>query len=419
MLMVRVLFKLSILLLCSLSLSAKSGVSQSHLVSLTPAPSATDVSSDTAIKVQFDLPIEPESIDQSTIVLKHNTGFAVNGSIGIAAANTLHFTPQEELKGGGYSVTVQSVELQSKQKQISKPSTFLERLVHWICSIFYDDISKCPLCKYFCKMEPVKISTDPIEYTFSVKSEPKITEIRLFVPLTELPKGDGTSARATAVYSDNEERDVSEEAEWIVSDPSVLTVDDNGTVTALKDGNVTLQAKYEETLSNPVNINIYWEVDGHRLPPEPDPKVNNATLLGVDVNNNGVRDDVERWIYEEYKDKHPIHIDIAMQIAKASQEILKNPNMSVSKAKLLHKAEVNGLICESYFSIYAKYFNKKILVKTDIGTGYLEDLYFNTEDRKQIYKKYSSLLSGDSYSTPPADENMTSYCDFNASKYTE
>ncbi len=37
-------------------------------------------------------------------------------------------------------------------------------------------------------------------------------------------------------------------------------------------------------------------IHGHRLPPEPDPKVNNATLLGVDVNHNGVRDDVERWI---------------------------------------------------------------------------------------------------------------------------
>ncbi|HFD14302.1 MAG TPA: hypothetical protein ENJ34_03265, partial [Epsilonproteobacteria bacterium] len=58
-------------------------------------------------------------------------------------------------------------------------------------------------------------------------------------------------------------------------------------------------------------------INGHVLPPEPDPKVNNATLLGVDVNHNGVRDDVERWIYETYKDKHPIYIDIAMQAARA------------------------------------------------------------------------------------------------------
>lgn len=36
-----------------------------------------------------------------------------------------------------------------------------------------------------------------------------------------------------------------------------------------------------------------WVVDGHVLPPEPDPVLNNATLLGIDVNNNGVRDDVQ------------------------------------------------------------------------------------------------------------------------------
>ncbi|WP_456401748.1 hypothetical protein [Hydrogenimonas sp.] len=244
------------------------------------------------------------------------------------------------------------------------------------------------------------------------------TKPLLDISTGELAKGETGNIKASLVHPDGRAEDITERVTWIVSPIDAVSIQ-NHTLTALKDGNVTLQAKYEETLSNPVTLTIYWEVDGHRLPPEPDPKINNATLLGMDVNHNGVRDDVERWIYEEYKDKHPIHIDIAMQIAKASQEILKNPNMSVSKAKLLHKAEVNGLICESYFSIYAKYFNKKILVKTDIGTGYLEDLYFNTEDRKQIYKKYSSLLSGDSYSTPPADENMTSYCDFNASKYAE
>ena len=54
-------------------------------------------------------------------------------------------------------------------------------------------------------------------------------------------------------------------------------------------------------------------INGHTLPPEPDKALNDSTLLGIDSNNNGVRDDVERWIYITYKDKHPIHIDIAMQ----------------------------------------------------------------------------------------------------------
>lgn len=37
-------------------------------------------------------------------------------------------------------------------------------------------------------------------------------------------------------------------------------------------------------------------INGISVPPEPDPTINNATLAGVDSNQNGVRDDVERVI---------------------------------------------------------------------------------------------------------------------------
>lgn len=65
-----------------------------------------------------------------------------------------------------------------------------------------------------------------------------------------------------------------------------------------------------------LTVSLFAETKEYTLPPEPDPKINNSTLLGIDSNNNGVRDDVERWIYMEYKDKHPIYIDIAMQAGR-------------------------------------------------------------------------------------------------------
>lgn len=37
-------------------------------------------------------------------------------------------------------------------------------------------------------------------------------------------------------------------------------------------------------------------INGITVPPEPAPAINNATVAGVDVNNNGVRDDVERFV---------------------------------------------------------------------------------------------------------------------------
>ena len=76
---------------------------------------------------------------------------------------------------------------------------------------------------------------------------------------------------------------------------------------------MTVQVKVGTLFSNTLNLAVRWVVNGHVLPPEPDKTLNDFTLLGIDVNDNGVRDDVERWIYEEYKDKHPVYIDIGMQ----------------------------------------------------------------------------------------------------------
>jgi hypothetical protein len=40
-------------------------------------------------------------------------------------------------------------------------------------------------------------------------------------------------------------------------------------------------------------------INGYTLPPEPDHGENDKTLLGIDVNHNGMRDDVERYIIIE------------------------------------------------------------------------------------------------------------------------
>ncbi len=138
-------------------------------------------------------------------------------------------------------------------------------------------------------------------------------------------------------------------------------------------------------------------INGHRLPPEPDPKVNNATLLGVDVNNNGVRDDVERYIYERFgKDpEYPkTKIAIAMQDAWATQKILENPTME--SKKYLDDA----IDCQYYwfnkktiglsgydfiqFSLKHKVFNDRAL----------KNKMLNTKDRIQQMFKFNEACSG-------------------------
>ena len=154
-------------------------------------------------------------------------------------------------------------------------------------------------------------------------------------------------------------------------------------------------------------------IHGHRLPPEPDPKVNNATLLGVDVNHNGVRDDVERWIYATYKDKHPIYIDIAMQEVRADKLILEHPE----KAKEIYDEVNKPIYCQLYYKYGAKYYGDPILIKENAVDEYFRSkIYFNTKERMAAYDQYDTLLSGNSY-TLPNDKEKKAACDFNTSKY--
>jgi hypothetical protein len=67
-------------------------------------------------------------------------------------------------------------------------------------------------------------------------------------------------------------------------------------------------------------------INGISVPPEPDPVVNNATLAGVDSNNNGVRDDVERKIAE--KSVNINNNELAITISKAYSKIIETSGIS-------------------------------------------------------------------------------------------
>ena len=258
--------------------------------------------------------------------------------------------------------------------------------------------------------------SDPAEVTIRVKNRGDdntskgLRSLSLSVGMTSLNKDHNTTLSLTGTYADGTQKDLSAQTQWIVTPQDAIKITGH-TLTALKDVNVTLQAQVGDKLSNPVHLEIYWEVDGHRLPPEPDPKVNNATLLGVDVNHNGVRDDVERWIYEKYKNKHPIYIDIAMQAARGYRLVLETPE----KAKEI-RLKVNGaLFCGWYYKKDAYRYNDPTLVHERIDTKVFSK-YFNTKERSDTYWQYDRLLSGGVYDLPRSKQRKA-LCDFNTSKY--
>ncbi|GIT99626.1 hypothetical protein TSL6_01330 [Sulfurovum sp. TSL6] len=171
--------------------------------------------------------------------------------------------------------------------------------------------------------------------------------------------------------------------------------------------------KFGFTLLLLLTSNIYSEtINGHTLPPEPDPKINNSTLLGIDSNNNGVRDDVERWIYKTYKDKHPIHIDIAMQAGRAYKKVLETPK----RAKEIHNIVSAPVYCEGYFRVFADMFgDTKYIQQKILGTSF-DNIYFNISERNNAYLQYQQHLSGDIYLVPRPSKGKN-FCDFNTSKY--
>ncbi len=153
-------------------------------------------------------------------------------------------------------------------------------------------------------------------------------------------------------------------------------------------------------------------INGFKLPPKPDEDKNNATLLGIDFNHNGIRDDVERWIIHRYANdpKYPkTKTAIALQDAWASQKILENPTIDSSKY------EDDALACEFYWfdkeTVGLSGFEYRKWIKnhsTVLGIR-LEDAIFNTKERILQRFEFNRACSGNIFElkTPSINRCMT------------
>ena len=150
-------------------------------------------------------------------------------------------------------------------------------------------------------------------------------------------------------------------------------------------------------------------IDGYTLPPMPDKTLNDSTLLGIDSNNNGVRDDVEIWIYTTY-DK-PIERAVFMQSARAYQIVIQEPQKALENLLIMQAATA----CTAYWSLRAKREGEGVwLEKFRNYSKEISPIQFNTKERFLAYEKYNHTLSGGVYSLVDTDK-MKSMCDFNAS----
>ncbi|WP_373033128.1 Ig-like domain-containing protein [Sulfurovum sp.] len=162
---------------------------------------------------------------------------------------------------------------------------------------------------------------------------------------------------------------------------------------------------YKSAQINEIKYRFYVPevINGHQLPPEPDPVVNNSTLLGIDANGNGVRDDVEIYILQRYADdtEYPkTKTAIALQFANAYQYIVGHDPKYSYKNKTYKYADY-ALDCFGYFidagikknNLRSTNISKHI-VKNKIFDEELESKLFNTKERMKAYFYFNASLSG-------------------------
>ena len=119
------------------------------------------------------------------------------------------------------------------------------------------------------------------------------------------------------------------------------------------------------------------------------------SLLGPDLDNNGIRDDIDAYILSQNFEE-PIK-KAAHQVAKAFLKILvvdPSDPVSVKAADLV--------LAKSLFCIDSIYIHKNL----DYGfaiTDNLEKITYNTKTRVKAYLKYNASMNGKILSSPKGD----------------
>ncbi len=144
---------------------------------------------------------------------------------------------------------------------------------------------------------------------------------------------------------------------------------------------------------NGQTIVVPSEVDGQLVPPDPGSE-GEETLLGIDSNDNGVRDDVERYIYARFQGFENANKEqaIAMQYGRATQHIMKfGAEKAFDSEKLMSKTRE----CAHYFR--RNFMSREEARIHDIFDSSFKDITFNTKERLEVYFEYNAALSGHAF----------------------
>jgi hypothetical protein len=115
----------------------------------------------------------------------------------------------------------------------------------------------------------------------------------------------------------------------------------------------------------------------------------NTTISGLDLNKNGIRDDVEYYVEQKYKDK-PFQKELFLEASKKIQEILSLPKSASIKKRIELDSELISIYTCRDYMLY------KLDVK-DIEQELKDKMIFksrvlNTNKRLRAYIEHKKLL---------------------------
>jgi hypothetical protein len=167
--------------------------------------------------------------------------------------------------------------------------------------------------------------------------------------------------------------------------------------------------------SNPENFSM-----PDTLPPMPNSKENDKTLLGIDTNSNGIRDDVEIYIYNRFQGytNSKVEREMAMQWARRAQQTLISPETAYEDKK--YELTDKVLSCEYYYRTYLKDVSYKeglaYRMEHKIFNAEFKDTVFNTKERLKAYFRYNESMSGHVFKDYP---HIKDNCDFDVDALIE
>lgn len=142
-------------------------------------------------------------------------------------------------------------------------------------------------------------------------------------------------------------------------------------------------------------------LDPSRVPPEPEQSANDATVVGIDSNNNGIRDDVERWIAQTYP-------------TSAKSRAVAAQGASVFQKTIRVGSKPEALQVEADMSRYTTCLLAVVNdgAQTLLRHRALKKEFINTPERFAAFDAYDTHLSGQVFFSKK-DKSKEANCDVN------